>query len=93
MKFKTGPVYLADTYKYKHSTKSIDSNKYKTEEDLILFGGYFFLSNSRTIHIRTVYNIVDILVQVGGIYSALFTVLNIVGRYINIQLYMNFLMT
>jgi len=56
---------------------------YGIESEEILYGSYFFLSDTRTDHHRDVYNIMNLLAQVGGVYSALFAVFGLIGGFIN----------
>jgi len=48
-----------------------------------MVGIYFFLSNERYEHKRTVYNVINLLSELGGLFSLLFTIIGFVGRSLN----------
>ncbi len=49
----------------------------------------FYLSNIREKHTRKVYNVIDLLSEVGGIYAIAYAFIGFIGRWVNIQLYMS----
>jgi len=61
-----------------------DGVKYEKERSQLLFSSYYFLSNLRIESSRDLYDIVDLTIELGGIKSALFTVIGAIGNYINI---------
>jgi len=61
-----------------------DGVAYHSESCQLLFSSYYFLSNLRIESSRDLYDIVDLTIELGGIKSALFTVIGAIGNYINI---------
>ena len=53
------------------------------EKNDILFSAYFFLSNVKIEHTRKVYNIVDLLSELGGINAVLTSIIGGLAAYIN----------
>ena len=56
----------------------------KQKREVVLFQSFFFLGNLRAEHQRKVYNIMDLISEIGGLYAALFTAIGCLGNYINI---------
>ena len=48
---------------------------------------YFFLSDIKTVHVRKVYNLFDLLSSLGGMIASLMGVGTAIGTYINKQLF------
>ena len=65
-----------------------DGQHYEVTSERVLFTSYYFLSDIRHEHIRRVYNILDILSELGGIKAALFAIFGALSKSINIQLFM-----
>lgn len=56
-------------------------------EDGVIFGMYFFINDSRIEHTRIVYNILQVLSEIGGIFSSLLLGFGTVGRMFNYYVY------
>ena len=50
------------------------------EEEELIFGTYFFLSDDLVEMSRTVYNIIDLLAEFGGFNGVIFTLYKILGE-------------
>ena len=59
-----------------------------TENNIVLFGSYFFLSTEIVNHQRNVYNIVNLLASIGGLISGVFVTFRLLVQYINKQFIM-----
>ena len=88
LKVDKGPVWTSSSYDATHST-SYNGKDFKPETHQILFGSFFFLSNIKSTHTRDVYNIVNLLTELGGIYCSFYALMKSLGTYINSQLYVN----
>lgn len=75
-------MWLSTSYSYTHNT-TYDGKTYNDESNEILFGSFFFLSNIRSEHERKVYNIMDLITELGGIGSALIAGFSAMGAFIN----------
>ena len=83
VKISQNPIWISDTVPWK-SNQSIDGGQtYKEIEDIILFGAYYFLGNSKAEHTRTVFNIADFMAEIGGFYTIVSGALMIIGNYMN----------
>ena len=58
----------------------------------MLFASYFFLSSVRTNHMRKVYNIIDLLSNLGGILTTFFGLGRVFATYINKKLFITKMM-
>jgi len=58
--------------------------KCDNKKEVLLFQSYFFLGNIRAEHSRELYNILDLISEVGGLYAAVYTVIGSIGAYVNI---------
>ena len=72
--------------KFKHS-HSPDG-----ESDHLLFGAYFFMGNTVTLHKRDVFDFTGLISKVGGIYATLFAFFSAIGKYVNTNQFMGDLM-
>ena len=77
-----GPIWSSKLYTAYHNT-SYDGIHYQIESYDIMSGTYFFLSNERYEHLRKVYNVVNLISELGGLFSVLVTVIGMLGRYLN----------
>ena len=62
---------------------SYDGITYKKEKEIQLFGAYFFLDNDRHQHFKKVYNIIDLLTELGGFQGFVLCIMHFLGTYIN----------
>jgi len=88
MKIRLGPVWISSSYMTVHNT-SYDGITFEYESNQILYGTFFFMAEQKAVHHRNVYNFIDLLSELGGIFTAIFGVLNLVGNYINTQYFMS----
>ena len=82
---RSGQVSNGFKHKYKYSR---DGQDYQTRTDEVLSATYFFLSNKRIIHQRSLQNAFGVLANVGGLAVFLYLVLGTLGKYINTRLFM-----
>ena len=83
---------MSNSYVISHNT-SMDGVTFDNQEDRIFYGTYFFLSNSRSEHSRRLYTVLDLLAQIGGMYSIFFTIAYLCGHYVNTQMFMHKMMS
>ena len=83
---------MSNSYTIHHLTSHDDGKTYQLEHEEILFGTFFFLSNSRTLHKRNLYDIVRFLADLGGLQAILLTFIGTVGGYINTKIFMSRMM-
>ena len=68
---------------------SRDNGKtYAVEKNQIIFGAYFFLSDEIIHFNRKLFNVVDLLADIGGLLGGIFAVMRLVIRYVNVQFIM-----
>jgi hypothetical protein len=60
-------------------------------EDQLLFGTYFFLSDVRREETRTVFNVIKMLSEFGGIYVSVLGVIGGLAKLINTQVFMSYM--
>ena len=87
-----GPVWTAGSYDQTISVSDDGGVEYKTERRIMVFGTYFFLSNTRSEHQRKVYNVVDLLSNVGGIMTSFLGVGAALATYVNKKLFVTRMM-
>ena len=63
--------------------ESKDGENYDSESNTVLFASSYAISVYMTHHRRNLYSYVDLLSDVGGLSSALFTILYFFGKRIN----------
>ena len=87
LNFKQNPFWDSGTYR-KVETVSTDSGKtfIDTTDDLIM-GLYFFVYDQREEHTRKVYNIVDILSEVGGFSTSILAIVGVFAMLVNQYFY------
>ena len=83
-----GPVWISTSYTSEQYVSTDGGKTYDNEEEVMLFGTYFFLSNTRTIHMRSLYNIVRFLSEIGGIQASVMVIFGAIGTYINRKIFM-----
>ena len=83
------------TYKTDHIVSYDGGNTYSKEpiEEDIIFGAFFFLGNIRTEHTRKLYNILNLLTEIGGIQATMFAFIKMIGTYFNTQIFMSKMMS
>ena len=74
--------WISGSFINSHLT-SYDGVTYSEEESLIMYGSYFFLSDTRYEHSRKVFGISDVLANVGGYLASLLAIYGTLGDYIN----------
>ena len=88
LKIVKGPIWVSDAYNTNHNT-SYDGVEYNEEQSKILFASFFFISNLKAEHTRDVYNIINLLAELGGIYCSFYALMKSFGATINSSLYAN----
>lgn len=66
--------------------------EFKWDIEEPLFSTFFFLSNIRGEHSRKVYNILNLLTELGGIQGSLFAFMSMIATYMNTQMYISKMM-
>ena len=86
---------IASTYKTDHIVSNDGGKTYskKPVEEEIIFGAFFFLGNIRTEHTRKLYNILNLLTEIGGIQATMFAFIKMIGTYFNTQIFMSKMMS
>ena len=74
---------INDAYK-KIFNVTYDNKKYEFETEELLFRTFFFLSDQEVFHTRSLYNLVDLASELGGLSAVLLSVFGAIGNYINI---------
>ena len=87
LNFRQNPFWDSSVYR-KVETVSTDSGKtfIDTTDDLIM-GLYFFVDNQRHEHTRKVYNMVDILSEVGGLSTSILAIMGAFAVMVNEYFY------
>ena len=68
---------------------SRDGKEYKRENTTVLFSADYAVSVFTTHHQRTLFSLIDLLSEIGGLASAIFVILGIVGKRINAEFLKN----
>ena len=69
-----GPVWVGKPKPMKRKVSYDNGKTEQLDEDELIFGTYFFLSDDLVVHYRVVYNIINLLAEFGGLNSVAFIV-------------------
>lgn len=78
-----GPVWISTSYIEHHNTSTDGGLTYFWDDNQLIYGTFFFLSEQKVDHKRNLYNFVDLLSELGGIFTTIYGVLNLMGNYMN----------
>ena len=76
-------MWESDSYETQFHISEDYSDGGQNEDATILYGAFFFLSGEKTEHRRQVYNIVNLLTDLGGIQASLLMIVGGFAKYIN----------
>ena len=91
LKLEKGPHWQSKSNTNNHCI-SRDSQRCKVEPEVILFGAYYFMGNTKTYHTRDYFDFVGLVSKTGGIFATLYALFSVPGKYINTQSFMSTLM-
>ena len=86
------PSWIGDASKKVYNMSS-DGITYAEEECEIYYGTYFFLSDNKVEHQRTLQTIVNVMSEYGGFSSLIFSIFGAVGEFVNDQLFMGLIIS
>lgn len=82
-KVDAGAVWHSHSYHLTQRVSTDGGKKYEDVTEEIIFGSFFFLSNIRAEHTRKLYNILNLLTEIGGIQATMYAFINMIGTYFN----------
>ena len=82
------PAWTASEYKVSQNTSFDGGLTFKTTQKQVLFGAYFFLSDSRETHHRVAKNVLALISELGGFFSSVIVIFSIIGNTINRRLFL-----
>jgi hypothetical protein len=77
-----GPKWTGEPLDYAINA-TYDAKNYTLEEGSVLFSSYFFMSNEIIYHEFTAFNFVDLLSNIGGLFSVICSFFGIPAMWIN----------